>query len=155
LKDENNPARKNFAGARFFPINPAFRVKAKWIPNNPPRQVAIPTVLGTVIQMPSPGSVEFSLDGKTLQLSPLLESPDDKELFIIFGDQTNAKGTYGAGRFLYTELPHDNEVTLDFNRAQNPPCAVTPYATCPLPPKENKLSVAIPAGEKYSGSHTN
>lgn len=153
LKDKQNPARKNFAGMKFFSVDPQYRVDARWLSSNPPRKVPIPTILGTIVEMPSPGVVQFSLNGMNYQLTPVLETPDSKELFFIFGDQTNAKSTYGAGRFLYTELPKEGKVILDFNKAENPPCAFTPYATCPLPPKENKLQVAIPVGEKYSGTH--
>lgn len=154
LRDTNNPARKEFSGMKFFSIDPQYRIEAKWLPSDPPKKVAVPTILGTSVEMPSPGTIEFSLQGVKYQLTPVLESPDSKELFIIFGDQTNAKSTYGAGRFLYTDLPKDGKVLLDFNKAENPPCAFTPYATCPMPPKENKLSVAIPAGEQFSGHAT-
>ena len=151
LRDPNNPARKAFEGMKFFPVDPQFRIEANWVPSDPPKKIAVPTILGTKVDMPSPGTIEFSLQGVKYQLTPVLESPDSKELFIIFGDQTNAKGTYGSGRFLYTELPKNGKVLLDFNKAENPPCAFTPYATCPMPPKENKLSVAIPAGERFTG----
>jgi uncharacterized protein (DUF1684 family) len=93
------------------------------------------------------------LDGKTLRLEPVLEEPTAKELFFILRDTTSTKTTYGAGRFLYTEFP-DHGLTqpgrlwLDFNRLYNPPCAFTAYATCPLPPPQNRLNVAIPAGEQ-------
>jgi uncharacterized protein len=90
----------------------------------------------------------FHLNGVELQLRPILESPTDKQLFFIFRDLTAGKETYGAGRFLYSDLPKDGQVVLDFNKAYNPPCAFTPYATCPLPPPENRLSIRIEAGEK-------
>ena len=153
VRDKDNPARTHFAGMKFYPIDPKFRVVAAWQPSDPPRKITIPTILGTSVDMPSPGTLEFSLLGKTYRLIPVLESPDSKELFIIFADQTNRHGTYGSGRFLYTDLPKDGKVLLDFNKAENPPCAVTPYATCPLPPKENKLPAAITAGETFSGHH--
>jgi uncharacterized protein (DUF1684 family) len=100
-----------------------------------------------------PGVAEFTLDGKAFRLEPILESPDDKDLFFILRDATSRTETYGAGRFLYTDLPdhglnQPGELWLDFNRAENPPCAYTPFATCPLPPPQNRLQVAIPAGQQ-------
>ncbi|HWC18200.1 MAG TPA: DUF1684 domain-containing protein [Terriglobales bacterium] len=151
LRNKDNPARKHFAGMKFFPIDRQYRIQANWLPSDPPKKISVPTILGTSVDMVSPGTIEFSLQGTKYRLTPVLEEPDSKELFIIFGDWTNAKGSYGGGRFLYTPLPMNGKVVLDFNRAENPPCAFTPYATCPLPPKENKLSVAIPAGEQFTG----
>ena len=98
--------------------------------------------------MESPGYAEFRIDGHDLKLYPVLEEPGAKELFYIFRDQTSGRETYGAGRFLYGPLPANGTVTIDFNRAYNPPCAFTAFATCPLPPKENRLPVRIEAGEK-------
>ena len=103
--------------------------------------------------MPSPGYAVFQLQGKEYRLRPVLETPDAKELFYIFRDQTAGKETYGAGRFFYSAMPTDGYVELDFNKAYNPPCAFTPYATCPLPPAENKLPIRIEAGEKKYGDH--
>ena len=153
IKDSKAPARTQFHGLRWYPPDETYRVQAKWIPYNPPRQVAIPTILGTEVKSDVPGAAEFTLDGKTLRLEPILESPDDKELFFILRDTTSTTETYGAGRFLYTPLPDHGltqagELVLDFNRAQNPPCAYTPYATCPLPPPQNRLPIPIPAGQQ-------
>ena len=86
-----------------------------------------------------------------MRLDGVLEEPDAEELFFIFRDQTSGKETYGAGRFLYADLPKGGKVVLDFNKAYNPPCAFTPYATCPLPPPQNRLPVRIEAGEKAYG----
>ena len=153
IKDSKAPARTQFHGLRWYPPDPTYCVQAKWIPYNPPHQVAIPTILGTEVKSDVPGAAEFTLDGKTLRLEPILESPDDKELFFILRDTTSTTETYGAGRFLYTPLPdhgltQPGELVLDFNRAQNPPCAYTPYATCPLPPPQNRLPIPIPAGQQ-------
>jgi len=153
VKDSKSPARTQFHGLRWFAPNEAYRVQAKWVPYNPPHQVAIPTILGTQVTSEVPGAAEFSLDGQTYRLEPILESPEDTELFFIFRDTTSKSETYGAGRFLYTALPdhglgQSGEVVLDFNRAENPPCAYTPYATCPLPPPQNRLPIAIPAGQQ-------
>jgi uncharacterized protein (DUF1684 family) len=115
--------------------------------------IDIPTILGTVSKLPAPGAAEFTVDGKVVRLEPVLEDPQSTELFFILRDTTSKTTTYGAGRFLYTELPdhgltQPGEVWLDFNELINPPCAFTPYATCPLPPPQNRLTVAIPAGEQ-------
>jgi uncharacterized protein (DUF1684 family) len=103
--------------------------------------------------MPVPGAAEFVLNGKTVRLEPVLESPKDKDLFFILRDRTSQTTTYGAARFLYTDFPdhglsQPGKIWLDFNRLENPPCAYTPYATCPLPPPQNRLTVALPAGEQ-------
>lgn len=153
IKDIEAPTRTAFHGLRWYAPDPRYRVRAKWIPYNPPKTLDIPTILGTVSKMPAPGAAEFRLGGKVLRLDPVLEEPDAKELFFILRDATSKKTTYGAGRFLYTDLPdhglsQPGELWLDFNRLINPPCAFTPYATCPLPPPQNRLGVAIPAGER-------
>ena len=153
IKDSKATARLQFHGLKWYPPNEAYRVHAKWIPYNPPHHVPIPTILGTEVMSDIPGAAEFTLDGKTCHLEPIVESPDDKDLFFILRDTTSKSETYGAGRFLYTDLPdhgltQPGEVWLDFNRAQNPPCAYTPYATCPLPPPQNRLPIPIPAGQQ-------
>lgn len=153
IKDSKAKARMQFHGLKWYPPNQAYRIEAKWIPYNPPHHVAIPTILGTEVMSDIPGVAEFTLDGKTLRLEPVLESPEDKDLFFILRDTTSKTETYGAGRFLYTPMPdhgltQEGELWLDFNRAENPPCAYTPFATCPLPPPQNRLPVAIPAGQQ-------
>lgn len=150
LKDIRNPARLDFRGLHWYPIDPKYRIEANWIPYPKPQTIPIPNVLGQVEQMPSPGYAEFRISGKTMRLYPVSEG---KELFFIFRDQTAAKTTYGAGRFLYADAPLGGKVVLDFNRAENPPCAFTPYATCPLPPKQNRLASPIPAGEQKYDDH--
>ncbi len=125
---------------------------ARLEPYDEPRRVAIPTVLGEDTSMLAPGRLRFELHGRELTLEPYRESPDDTSLFLIFRDTTSGDSTYGAGRFLYAEAPGpDGTTTLDFNLAYNPPCAFTPFATCPLPPPQNWLPVPIEAGEKFSG----
>jgi uncharacterized protein len=153
VKDQEAPTRVGFRGLHWYDPNLTYRIRARWIPNNPPRVLDIPTVLGTTTHMPAPGVVEFTLDGKVLRLEPVLEDPKSTELFFIMRDATSKTTTYGAGRFLYTEFPdhglsQPGELWVDFNRLVNPPCAFTAYATCPLPPPQNRLSVEIPAGEK-------
>jgi len=146
VKDMDSEHRKAFVGLRWYPVDESFRVTARFVPA--PGTVKIVNVLGQVSDMQRPGRLEFSLKGQQLSIDPVLEEPEAKELFIIFRDQTAPKETYGAGRFLYTDLPKDGVVVLDFNKAYSPPCAFTAYATCPLPPKQNRLPLRIEAGEK-------
>jgi uncharacterized protein (DUF1684 family) len=153
VKDVQAPTRVGFHGLRWYAPDATLRVHARWIPYNPPKVLDIPTVLGTTTHMPAPGVAEFTLDGQVVRLEPVLEDPKATDLFFIMRDVTSKTTTYGAGRFLYSELPdhgvnQPGEIWLDFNRLVNPPCAFTAYATCPLPPAQNRLSVAIPAGEQ-------
>ena len=153
VKDLDAPTRTGFHGLRWYEPNAAYRVHARWIPYNPAKTLDIPTVLGTTTHMPAPGAAEFTIDGQVVRLEPVLEDPQSTDLFFIMRDATSKTKTYGAGRFLYTELPdhgvnQPGEVWLDFNKLVNPPCAFTAYATCPLPPPQNRLSVPIPAGEQ-------
>ena len=148
LKDKNSLARRDFRGLDYFPVNERYRVRAKFVPYWPPKRISIPNILGGAEEDTSPGYVVFTLDGREFRLVPV-DSGD--MLFFIFKDLTAGKETYPAGRFLYTALPEKGEVELDFNKAVNPPCAFTAFATCPLPPKENILPVRIPAGEKRYG----
>jgi uncharacterized protein (DUF1684 family) len=148
LKDPESPARVGFKGLSYFPVDPAWRVTAKFVPYDTPHPIDITNVLGQTDKMPSPGYVSFTVAGKELRLEPVIEEPGAKELFYIFRDLTSGKETYGAGRFLYSEMPKDGTVALDFNKAYSPPCAFTRYATCPLPPRQNRLDVRIPAGER-------
>jgi uncharacterized protein (DUF1684 family) len=144
LKDNNSKLRAEFRGLRWFPVREPYRVTARFVSYEKPKSIPIASVIGYTDQEPSPGYAEFTIGGQSLRLEPVLE---DGELFFIFRDQTAAKETYPSGRFLYAALPRDGKVELDFNKAQNPPCAFTPYATCPLPPRQNILPVRIEAGE--------
>ena len=153
LKDPETPERKAFHGVPRYPVDPAWRVEADFTPYATPQRRAIPTVLGTTEPMTAPGLLRFRVAGREVTLEPVLEEGEHPELFLIFRDTTSSQGTYGAGRFLYADLPKDGKVVLDFNRAINPPCAFTIFATCPLPPKQNQLDLAIPAGEKDPGLH--
>ena len=154
VKDSEAPTRTGFLGIDNFPIDPSWRVEAKWEAYTPMHSLDIPTVLGTVDKMPVPGKATFERDGKKYELLPVLEDKDAKELWFIFADKTTGKDTYGSGRFLYADLPKDGKLTIDFNKAYNPPCAFTPYATCPLAPPENRLGLPVTAGEKkYRGGH--
>ena len=146
VRDKNSLARRQFKGLRWFPAQESYRVIASFTPDPQPKEVIIMNVLGDELKMKSPGTLSFVLKGETYRLRPVIE--DEEKLFILFKDLTAGKTTYGAGRFLYADLPIDGKVVLDFNRAENPPCAFTLYATCPLPPKQNFLPIAINAGEK-------
>ncbi|HZZ41075.1 MAG TPA: DUF1684 domain-containing protein [Acidobacteriaceae bacterium] len=156
VKDTQAPTRVHFRGLHWYAPNQDYRVEARWIPWVPAHALKIPTVIGTTIEMPAPGLAEFTLDGKTIRLEPVLEGPGAKQLFFIVRDTTSRSTTYGAGRFLYADFPdhgleQPGHIVLDFNRLQNPPCAYTPYATCPLPPQQNRLAIALPVGEeRYS-----
>lgn len=156
IKDADSPTRTGFRGLHWYAPDPRFRIDAKWVPYSPPHIEKIPTIIGTTLDMPAPGVAEFTLDGKTLRLEPVFEGGDRDKLFFILRDLTSRTTTYEAARFLYTGLPSNGiaapgTLTLDFNELYNPPCAYTPYATCPLPPEQNRLPVAIEAGEqRYS-----
>jgi uncharacterized protein (DUF1684 family) len=141
---------KEFEGIDTYPVNEDWKIKAKFEPYNPPKTISIPTIIGTVEEDKTPGALVFKKDGKEYRLDPVDEGD---EFFVIFADETSSEETYGAGRFLYTEVPESaGNVILDFNKAYNPPCAFTPYATCPLPPKQNYLKLRVTAGEKKYGN---
>jgi uncharacterized protein (DUF1684 family) len=147
VKDSEAPTRKNFTRLEYYRIDPSWRFEAKFEPYNPPKKISVPTELGTPEVDISPGALVFERDGKTYRLDPVLEQ-GSADLFIIFGDKTNGSATYGAGRFLYAPMPTNGRTVVDFNKAYNPPCAFTPYATCPLPPAQNHLPFEVTAGEK-------
>ncbi len=153
LRDTNRPERRRFSGLTYFPIDPKYRVVATWVPYDPPKPIPIPNILGETENLPCPGYAQFTLEGREMRIEPVIEEPGDKELFVIFRDPTSDDEAYGSGRFLYAPMPEKGKIVLDFNKAYNPPCAFTPYATCPLPPQQNWLPVRIEAGEKRYGSH--
>jgi uncharacterized protein (DUF1684 family) len=148
VKDTTSKARREFAGLTWFPIQPAYQVTARFVPHEKPTSIMIANVVGDLDPWLSPGYVVFMVAGRELRLQPVVEGPNARRLFFIIKDQTSGKDTYGGGRFLYTEMPKNGQVVIDFNKAENPPCAYTAFATCPLPPKENVLPVRIEAGEK-------
>jgi uncharacterized protein (DUF1684 family) len=148
VKDAESALRESFAGVERFPVDPKYRIEARFEPYNPPKPIIIADVLGHETTQECPGAIVFELDGRTCRLEPTLSTSGD-EFFIVFGDETSGLETYGGGRFLYTRVQdEDGKVVLDFNKAYNPPCAFTPYSTCPLPHRENILPVRIEAGEK-------
>ncbi|RXK55307.1 DUF1684 domain-containing protein [Oleiharenicola lentus] len=147
VRDSESARRKNFAGLDNYPVDPKWRIEANWVPFATPRQLPITNVVGLTQDAACPGKAVFTLDGRTYELLPLQDSPDD-DLFFILTDATAGEETYEASRFLYSAPPKDGKVVLDFNRLYNPPCAFTPFTTCPLPPKENVLPFRLTAGEK-------
>jgi len=151
VKDRENPARAAFKGTDYYPADKKWVVNARFEPYQPPKQVPILNVLGMETEETSPGTLAFEVDGRPYKLEALKEKGEE-QFFIIFADQTNRTETYEAGRYLYADPPGaDGRVTLDFNRAYSPPCAFTKYATCPLPPRQNRLALRVEAGERYRG----
>jgi uncharacterized protein (DUF1684 family) len=154
IKDSEAPTRTGFLGLDYFDIDPSWRIEAKWDAYDPPHEVEQANILGQIEKVKVPGAAVFERDGKTFRLEPYTENPGDAEPFLVFADRTSGKETYGAARFLYVSAPTDGKVILDFNKAYNPPCAFTPYATCPLPTPQNRMDVRVTAGEKkYRGGH--
>jgi len=147
VKHADAPTRVGFKGIEYWPANTAWVVTGKFVPNTAGKTIPVANIIGTTDEMPNPGAVEFERDGRVFRLEALDEGGD--ELFLVFADRTSGRGSYPAGRFLYAPKPDaQGRVTLDFNKAYNPPCAFTAFATCPLPPAENRLDLAIDAGEK-------
>ncbi|MCI0419474.1 MAG: DUF1684 domain-containing protein [Acidobacteria bacterium] len=148
LVNLKNPRLLEFQRADFFEIDPAFRVEAKFLPYQPAKKIKVATVTGYIEELECPGAAQFTLGGTTVQLEPVFETPGDTKLYFMFKDETNGRETYGGGRYLYTELPRNGRVTLNFNQAHNPYCAYNSYSTCQIPPLQNWLRVPIRAGEK-------
>lgn len=152
LRDLASPNVTHFKGVERFPVSGTWKLEGTFEPPKTPRTIAITDVIGTISQQPLVGHAVFNLDGKTYRLAAT--DGGDGKLFIVFKDTTAGHETYGAGRFLYLDKPNaGNSLTVDFNKAINPPCAFTEYATCPLPPNENRLPIAITAGEKNYEMH--
>lgn len=150
LRDLESPFLKNFEGIETFPINPKWKIKAKFVAATG-KKIPILDVTGQTNLQESPGTLVFNIGREEYSLDALKEGD---HLFILFGDKTNKKQAYGSGRFIDAEMPDSKGFTyLDFNKAYNPPCAFTPYATCPIPPKQNVLPFEILAGEKNYGNH--
>ena len=155
VKDSAYVLRRDFKGLEYFPLDTAMRVLAHLVPHATPRTVRILNVIGQAEEYRSPGMLEFMVGGTAYHLAATYEGKDTTQYFVIFRDATSSSTTYPAGRFMYA-TPADSAgyTILDFNRAYNPPCAFTAFATCPLPPAENVLRVALTAGEKrYAGPH--
>ena len=151
VRDARAKTRSGFVGIEQFPIDAGWRVEARFEPHPAGKTIPIANVVGQLEPMANPGAVVFEHDGRTHRLEAVDEG--DGQLFLIFADRTSGKETYGAGRFLYAAAAVDGKTVLDFNKAYNPPCAFNAYSTCPLPPPENRLDLAVTAGEKkYAGA---
>jgi uncharacterized protein (DUF1684 family) len=154
VRDSVSPSRTQFKGLKYFPVRSEWHIQARFEPYVPERRIPIVNILGMQEEMVSPGAIVFERDGQTWRLDTILEAPGDKELFVMFSDATSGVKTYGAGRFMYFGLPPAGRNDVDFNEAYNPPCAFTSFATCPLPPQQNRLALNIDAGElKYERAH--
>jgi uncharacterized protein (DUF1684 family) len=147
VRDREARLRREFPGLEYFPPDPALRLSARFTANPPGTTVMVANVLGMTEAAPSPGKVTVTLGGVDYTLTALDDTGDGR-LFLIVGDKTNGRDTYGGGRFLYADPPKDGVTIVDFNRLYNPPCAFTPFSTCQLPPRENKLPVRLEVGEK-------
>jgi uncharacterized protein (DUF1684 family) len=149
FRDTESPLVKNFKGIERFPVNEDWKLTAQFEAYNPPKKIFVPNVLGQIEEELSPGAVVFEKDGKKFRIDAIDEG--DK-LFLIIADKTSGEETYGGGRFMYVDKPDTSgNLILDFNKAYNPPCVFTKYATCPLPPEQNYLDLKITAGEKTYG----
>lgn len=151
VKDANAPARVHFRGLNWYAPDARYRVEAKWVPYPAPHTMRFMNKLGQPTEVQEPGYAEFVMDGKQQRLTPLDAS--ERGMWFVFRDATAPRETDGGGRFLTTEAPSNGvnkpgTVVLDFNEAVNPPCAYSPYATCPLAAPENRMTVAVAAGEK-------
>ena len=146
VRDLESPALLSFQGMEEYPIDPAWRFEADFEAYDPPKKIEVPNIVGQVGEEDCPGALVFRKDGQTYRIDAL-DAGD--EFFLIFADATTGEATYEGGRYMYVSKPDaDGKVVLDFNKAYNPPCVFSPYATCPLPPEENRLSLAVTAGEK-------
>lgn len=153
VKDSAAKTRTHFIGLDYFPIDPSWRIEAQWVPFEKSRQIPITNILGQADRALAPGKAVFQREGKTIELLVIDEGPNDP-LFIVISDATSGHETYEAARFIYTARPKGNKIMLDFNLAENPPCAFTSFSTCPLPPAQNRLPFPVKAGEKkYRGKH--
>jgi uncharacterized protein (DUF1684 family) len=152
VKDTESRTRREFKGIE-YPIDPKWRIEARFEPYQPAKTISITNVLGMTDDETSPGALAFDVDGKTYRIDPILEK-GEANLFVMIADETTGKETYGAGRYLYATPPDTSgKVVIDFNKAYSPPCAFTSFATCPLPPRQNHLPFRIEAGEKkYAGT---
>jgi len=147
VKHADAPTRTQFSGIDYWPADPAWKIQAKFVPHEKGRTIEVANIIGGMDAMSNPGVVEFRQGGQIHRIEALDEG--EGVLFLVFADRTNGHGSYGAGRFLDAPMPDANgSVTPDFNQSRNPPCAFTAFATCPLPPPENRLDLSVTAGEK-------
>ena len=154
VRDVDSPRRRQFTPIDYYPIDPQWVLDARFEPYEPHRRIRIVNILGLEEEMDCPGALVFNKEGREWRLDAILEAPHDQTLFVMFADRTNGKGSYGGGRFLRAPLPSAGGTRLDFNEAYNPPCAFNDFATCPLPPAQNRLALQVESGEKaYASGH--
>ncbi|HSZ83910.1 MAG TPA: DUF1684 domain-containing protein [Polyangia bacterium] len=153
VRDSASPARRTFAGSTWYAIDPAYRVVARFAPRAGATEVVVPDASGGQQKLKSPGTLTFTLRGEVQRLDPVLDGDDVDDQMIVFRDATSAHTTYGAGRFVRARRQRDGTFVVDFNRAYAPPCAFTPYATCPLPPPQNRMRIAVEAGDRSGADH--
>lgn len=146
-RDPESPALQAFAGVPHFPVDPAWRIEARWEAYPVPKKIDLVTSNGMLEPAEVPGRAVFERDGKAYALLPITQA-GDKALFFILADRTSGKETYGGARFLYASPPRDGRIVLDFNKVQNPPCALSGHVVCPTAPPENRLDLRVEAGEK-------
>lgn len=151
LRDTESPALAAFKGIDTFPTDASWRIEADWEPYDPTHSIELVTVINTLQKAEVPGKAVFTREGRRYTLEPVVE--DDGRLFFIIADRTSGKETYGAARFLYADAPKDGKVVLDFNKAYNPPCALSPHVVCPTAPPQNRLALRVTAGEKKYAAH--
>lgn len=153
VRDPESPWRQHFQGIRCYPYDPSWRIEGRFEPFAEPRTLRVPSMIGGTEDFPSPGALVFRHNGTEYRLDVAVES-EEPDYFVLFRDTTAGRTTYGSGRFLYVTPPDaSGRVILDFNRAYTPPCGFTPFATCPLPPPQNRLPFPIPAGERAPEGH--
>ena len=148
VRDVDSALRRNFHGLEYFPVDADWALEARFEPYEPGKHITIVNILGLEEDMVSPGALVFTRQGKEARLDAVLESPDSTDLFVMFADATSGHETYGAGRFIHVPFAKNGKTVVDFNEAYNPPCAFNNFATCPLPPFQNRLTLKVTAGEK-------
>ncbi len=154
IRDLASPRVKQFKGIDYYPIETSWVMDARFEPYEPHRRIPIVNILGLEEEMDCPGTLVFNRDGQEWRLDAVLEDPSDTTLFVMFADRTNGNGSYGGGRFLRVPLPQAGRTRIDFNESYNPPCAFNDFATCPLPPPQNRLTLRVESGERaYAGGH--
>lgn len=154
VRDVASPRRRDFTGLQYYSIAPEWAIEARFEPYEPRRHLEIVNVLGLEDDMVSPGAIVFTRNGQEVRLDTVLDGDDATDLFVMFADGTSGHDTYGAGRFLHVPFATDGTTVVDFNKSYNPPCAFNDFATCPLPPYQNRMKLKITAGEKkYAGGH--
>lgn len=151
VRDLDSPRRREFKAIDYYPIDTSWVLDARFEPYEPHRHIPIVNILGLESDMDCPGTLVFEKDGQEWRLAALLEDPHDDTFFVMFADRTNGQGTYGGGRFLRVPFPSAGKTRVDFNKSYNPPCAFNDFATCPLPPPQNRLTLRVESGEKAYG----